>query len=66
MPNRNSERNKAMTDAEREHAKQFRDRFGGEFIVLAKLPTLPDIQTSCDQLFAEQRHRYGRCVNCDD
>jgi len=62
----NDEPNIAMTDAERERAKQFRDRFGGELIDPATRPRWPDPHTTRNHLSAEERLRNGRCVNCDD
>jgi hypothetical protein len=65
MLNRNIERNKATTNAEREHAKQFRNRFAGELAADMR-PERPDTHTPHNHLSAEHRQRYGRCINCED
>jgi hypothetical protein len=52
--------------AEREHAKQFHARFGGELIDPATRPTWPDTHQPRNDHSAEKRHRNGRCINCDD
>ena len=62
---RDDELNRAMTDAEREHAKQFRDHFGGALIDLARR-SRQDTSAPRDHLSAEQRLRNGRCINCED
>jgi hypothetical protein len=52
--------------AEREHAKRFRDRFGGELIDPATRPRWRDMRAPRNHFSAEQRFRNGRCINCDD
>jgi len=52
--------------AEREHAKKFRDRFGGELIDPATRPEHPRTRVRGSDLCTEQRLRNGRCINCDD
>jgi hypothetical protein len=49
--------------AERDHAEQFRDRFGGE---LVDTVTLLGRHVWRSDLSAEHRLRNGRCINCDD
>jgi len=51
---------------EREQAKQFRDRFGGEFLDSATWPKWSETRARHTDLFAKQRLRNGRCINCDD
>jgi len=53
-----------MIDAEREHAKKF--RIWGDLIDPATRPTGPQTRVRDTDLRAEQRHRNGRCINCDD
>jgi len=48
--------------AQSEHAKQFRDRFGGEIIDPAMRPRRRDTRARRDHLSAEQRLRNGRCI----
>jgi len=55
-----------MTDADHEHAKEFGDRFGGELIDPATRPSSPRRPVRDSDLYAEQRLRHGRCINCDD
>jgi hypothetical protein len=51
--------------AEREHAERFHARFGGELMDPASRPKRPGSARRVDTA-AEQRHRNGRCANCDD
>jgi len=52
--------------AERAHAEQFRERFGGEFIDPATRPTWLGSRSLRSVVVAEEHHRNGRCMNCDD
>jgi len=52
--------------AKREHAKQFHDRFGGEFVHPATRRRWPETRARHSEIFAEERLRNGRCINCED
>jgi hypothetical protein len=51
---------------EREQAKQFRDRFGGDFLDQATRQMWSETRARHTDLSAEQRLRNGRCINCND
>ena len=50
--------------AERKHADRFQVRFGGELIDPATRPRWPATHSRRRDLFAEERLRNGRCINC--
>ena len=52
--------------AERNHADQFQARFGGDLIDPATRLRWPGTHAARNHLFAEERLRNGRCINCDD
>jgi hypothetical protein len=52
--------------AERKHAEQFRDRFGGEFINSATRPKRLGARTRRTDFSLVDHQRNGRCENCAD
>jgi hypothetical protein len=52
--------------AKHAHAEKFRERFGGEFMAHTTRRSSPRPHTRLTDFSAEQRVRYGRCINCAD
>jgi hypothetical protein len=52
--------------AERRHAEQFRERFGGEFMDPGTPPKWPRPRTHCTDISLALRQRNGCCANCAD
>ena len=52
--------------AERAHAEQFRERFGGELLDPRERPKRPGLRTRDTEAALDDRQRNGRCVNCAD
>src|SRR5262249_15926630 len=52
--------------AVRAHAHKFLDRFGGELLDPAARSRWPVTRPRPTDFSAEQRVRYGLCINCDD
>lgn len=52
--------------AQREHAGQFQPRSGDECVDPTTRPKWPRPRTHLPDIALADRHRNGRCINCDD